>query len=199
MTAHAPTPIVYAIDANDFITRVNAQWLAFALENHAPHLRAEGVVGTNLWTHIGEPTTRYLYRALLQQVRTSGEAVSLSFRSDSPELRRFTELRLSHCGDGVVEFESRVVKQELRLAVNLLDARRPCSDDVVTVCSWCKKVAAPEWMEAEAAISTMRLFEKAVAPKITHGICDHCQDVLLGQVARLAPGATGEENGTPAP
>jgi hypothetical protein len=194
MTAHEPTPIVYTIDLNDFIVRVNAQWLVFALENHAPHLHAEGVVGTNLWTHIAEPTTRYLYRALLHQVRTTSKAVSVSFRSDSPELRRFTELRLSHRGDGVVEFESRIVKQELRLAVSLLDAHRPCSDDAVTVCSWCKKVAAPEWMEAEAAISALRLFEKAVAPKVTHGICDHCQDVLLGQVARMAPATSGEHH-----
>lgn len=189
MAAPAQTPVVYTVDANDFVTSVNPQWNVFALENQAPHLRPEAVIGTNLWTHIAEPTTRYLYRALLHQVRTTNEPASLSFRCDSPEQRRFTELVMSHQSDGIVQFECRVLKQELRLAVTLLDMRLPRSDEQVTMCSWCKKMAAPDWMDVEAAISALRLFEKDPPPQITHGICDRCQNVLLEQLARIAPAA----------
>jgi hypothetical protein len=187
MSTHAATPLLYVIDANDFLTFVGPQWLAFAVENHAGHLTPETVIGTSLWTHIAEPTTRYLYRTLLQQVRATDRSVLLPFRGDAPDLRRFMQLRLTHRGEGVVELESTVETQEPRLAVSLMDPRVPRSADSVTVCSWCKKVATPDWVEVEEAIGALRLFEKPCPPQVTHGICEECQSGLLAQLAPLNP------------
>jgi hypothetical protein len=187
MSAHAATPFVYTIDANDFLTSVGPQWLAFAVENHAGHLTPETVIGSSLWAHITEPTTRYLYRTLLQQVRATDRSVLLPFRGDAPDLRRFMQLRLTHLGDGAVELESTVKTLEPRLAVSLIDPRLPRSTETVTLCSWCKKVATPDWVEVEEAVGTLRLFEKSCPPQVTHGICDECQSGLLAQLAPLNP------------
>ena len=43
-------------------------------------------------------------------------------------------------------------------------------------CSWCKRLEyGPEWLEVEAAIVPLGLFEDdAPPPEITHGICPDC-------------------------
>ncbi|MBN2506820.1 MAG: hypothetical protein JXQ71_09020 [Verrucomicrobia bacterium] len=185
MPVRPASPSVYAIDANDFLTHVSSEWLAFAIENHAGHLTRERVIGTSLWSHIAEPTTRYFYRTLLQLVRTTHGTVSLPVRGDAPDLRRFMQIRLTHRGDGSVELECAVQSQEPRLAVSLLDPSIPRSPETVTMCSWCKKVATPEWVEVEEAVGILRLFEKSCPPQVVHGICESCQADLLAQLTQL--------------
>ena len=46
--------------------------------------------------------------------------------------------------DEVIEFRSRVIREEYREPVLLLDSGRESSDDYLLICGWCKKVNIDE-------------------------------------------------------
>ena len=83
-------------------------------------------------------------------------------------------------GDGSVEFRSRIIREEKREAVELLDFEAARTDERIVMCSWCKKVRleSGEWVEVELAVTTLKLFNAPQLPKITHGICERCKSEI---------------------
>lgn len=176
-------PSIYRIDAGDIITAVNPDWDAFARENEGAHLTGEHVVGRDLWAFIGDFETAQIYRAVLARLRGGAVVPPLPFRCDSPALRRFMELHLrAVTDDGGVELEARLLRSEPREAVALLDPAAPRDDELLRMCSWCKRVAVTEsqWCEVEEAAQRLRLFERDRLPELTHAMCDRCFDDLHG-------------------
>jgi hypothetical protein len=101
------------------------------------------------------------------------------FRCDSPTARRHLEMRLTRRPDDTVQFESVVLASELRVQQPLWDRHVPRGEDLVPVCSWCKRVeTAGEWFEVEDAIGRLRLFERHDMPRLSHGICRDCFVVM---------------------
>lgn len=98
----------------------NADWFDFARENSAVTLKPDFVVGTSLWDFICNSETKHLFEILLQQVRATGKLVTLAYRCDSPDCRRFMELRIERMTGLEVEFHSRVLRQEQRARVRLM-------------------------------------------------------------------------------
>ena len=44
---------------------------------------------------------------------------------------------------------------------------------------WCQRVHLDEqWVELEEAASSLRLFERAGLPQVSHGICESCQQAM---------------------
>lgn len=167
--------LVYELDRDDRIQRVDASWAAFARENGAPQLAA-GVVGSSIWDWITGPEVEHLYRLLLARIRGARGSARIPFRCDSPETRRFMELEIAALPDGGLRFRSWLTRAEPRAPVALLDPRADRSERFVGICSWCKRVRArPEvWLEIEHAASSLRLLE-GQPPQITHTICGDCQ------------------------
>lgn len=129
--------LLYHLNARDEISSVNEEWLS----------------GRPLWDFIGDPATKHIYRLLHRRVR-GGSPVRVSFRCDGPQRRRLLELDISPGTEQQLVYRVRTVKQEDRLPVPLLDPHRPRSDRFVTMCGWCKRVAAPPigWLEVEEAV-----------------------------------------------
>lgn len=191
--APAPDPRVvsYVLDADDRIVSVNVAWAAVAVENGAARL-AESVVGSSLWSHIADRTTRHLYALLFRQVRATGAAVRVPYRCDAPSVVREMELQIATTRDraagGTLVLRSHVVAERVRAPVALLDPLAGRCDALVRMCGWCKRVAlADRWVDAEAAITASRLFYHAPVPQVTHTICDACEratSALLDDEAR---------------
>ena len=99
---------VYCIDRNDLISSVNRAWLAFARENQAPELSAEGVLHKSLWDFIAYAEVRYLYGMLLNKVRATKLPVCVPFRCDSPARRRFMKLEIIPLKQKRIKFSSRI-------------------------------------------------------------------------------------------
>jgi len=59
-----------------------------------------------------------------------------------------------------VEFESRIVRQELREHVRLMNPSVERGKRFVSICGWCKKIALPngQWVEVEEAVRVLNLF-----------------------------------------
>ena len=178
MIATLNDPVVFSIDRHDQIVAVNDTWTTFALANDAPDLVNERVLQRSIWDFIVDTTTRQLYGDLLLRVRR-GIPARFPFRCDSPTARRHLEMRLTPKPDHTVRFESVVLASELRVQQPLWDRHVQRGEDLVRVCSWCKRVEmAGEWFNVEDAIGRLRLFERHAMPRLSHGICRDCLEVM---------------------
>ncbi|MBK1633104.1 hypothetical protein CKO31_20585 [Thiohalocapsa halophila] len=171
---------VHRIDADDRICFVNDSWLAFATENDWPD-GAPAVLGSPLMSYIADAKTRHIYRLLIDRVRATGHPLQFRYRCDSPDLRRFMEMRMSSKAEGEVELRSRVLRLEGRDPIPVLDTTQPRhSGNPLQICSWCKAIyAQATWLNLEEAMHTLDVLSDAVLPELTHGICPDCSDRML--------------------
>jgi hypothetical protein len=178
-------PIVYWIDPDDAIVRVNAAWTQFAIENDAPELTPDRVVSASLWACMGgDAATKGLYAALLERVRAGAEA-TFPFRCDSPGLRRYLEMVVKQDG-GLVRFESQLLRSESRPGQRILQRGIPRGDRWLKICSWCKRVeASGGWLDMEAALAQLTPFADEAMPGLTHGLCPACADSMHEAIERL--------------
>ncbi len=169
---------VIRIDHDDRIIFVNEHWLAFARENGTEELLEKSLLGQNLWQHICDDTTTHLYHTMITSAREEGHYFTIPFRCDSPDCRRFMEMKIIPSDNGAVTLESKVVKLESREHVKLLDSDIERSDKLIQMCSYCKKVLAADsnWYEVEQAIALLDLFAEDKPPQITHTICPACYE-----------------------
>jgi hypothetical protein len=169
MSAEVGATFRYAIDRDDSIVSVSPAWLEFARQNGAAELTREPVVGRPLWDFIAGSEVRFLYRLVLDRVR-----------SNDPDIRRFMRLVISPIQAGGVQFDGVLVREERRQRVALLDPEAPRSADFVTICAWCKSVRIrdEEWVPAEEAIVHLDIFGTHRFPQLTHGICAACDEQI---------------------
>ena len=103
---------------------------------------------------------------------------------DSPDLRRQVMIDLKSISSGHIEFLCRTLRVEARKPVDLLRREAARSDQMMRICSFCKKVAieSEDWVDAERAIERMALFRAAVLPKLSHGVCPAGHAVTLADM-----------------
>lgn len=173
--------LVYSVDAADCITDIEGPWDEFAAANGALGLNSAALCGRPLPPLVTGVEMQMLTAMLLRRARSSGP-LRLPFRCDAPDERRFLEMELRGHGDGGVRIETRLLRAESRPAVALLDGDAPRTDELMYVCSWCKRVRLPrqEWVEVEAAVEELRLFGPDPLPRTSHGICPPCRARFFG-------------------
>lgn len=177
----------YTIDQNDHLTTVNDAWVAFAQSNDAAGLGRQSVVGKPLYRYIAGAESQALYKTILDRVRHTGKTSVIPFRCDSPDRRRYMELRIERQPGDHVEFAGTLVREERRPNAELLEANRPVSDVALTICGWCKRFSVDTaWMEVEHAMRELDLFGWAVMPRLEHGVCDTCSVMLQREISALS-------------
>ncbi|MBT8396337.1 MAG: hypothetical protein HKO65_00315 [Gemmatimonadetes bacterium] len=185
----------YIINSDDVVTHVSETWDDFAEENGGEGL-GERVVGTWLWQHFSGREIKHLFQVLLERVRSEQITVRVPFRCDAPELRRFMFLEVTPQGEGAIRFRSSIQQEEPRPKVHLLEAKRPeASEAFLRMCAWCKRVdvgrgdgdesasGAGGWQEVEVALSELELLTTHPLPRITHGVCRDCRELVLSELA----------------
>jgi hypothetical protein len=168
---------VYCIDDADVIVSVSGNWSDFAADNGwGRDFGPDDVVGKSLWSFIHDFETRHLYEEVFGRVRRGAPCGPIPFRCDSPEARRYLELLVSLRPDGNLELVSIIRRVERRDPVLLLDAGVERSEELLRICSMCKKIAAGEgrWVEVEDGLARLRPFEADRMPRLTHGVCPDC-------------------------
>lgn len=178
---------IYRIDAEARITFANPEWYDFARENGVATLRPDLVLGLPLWGFISNIETRHLYNLLLKKVRETGCTVALPYRCDSPDRRRFMEMRITRFSALEVEFRSRILRQELRAPVQVLEQGIERTKELLIMCGWCKKVSLPDgrWVEVEEAVAVLNLFNASPLPGISHSMCEGCSKAFARDVEGL--------------
>lgn len=176
----------YSIDEKNCLTAVDDNWLTFAKKNDAPALTRQAIFGRSIFDFIADSESRQLYSAIFDKVRHTGEDSVIPFRCDSAGTRRFMELCVRREPGDHVTFESVLICEEHRPVAELLDPDRPTSDELLRMCSWCKRIDVDgTWMEIEDAMRELDLFSQSVLPKLSHGICEDCRDKLEREASAL--------------
>lgn len=93
----------YYVDAGCQIISVDENWESFARENGAEVL-VDNVVGKSLLQFISNPEVCAIYQMLLDQVLTTQNAVTVTLRCDSAELRREMELQVIPLSNSLAKF-----------------------------------------------------------------------------------------------
>jgi hypothetical protein len=169
------------IDSEDKIVFVDGHWLQFAGENGF-NLGLENIVGKPLWEFLSDLTTRHLYRIFARRVRQSGKSLTMPFRCDAPDRRRFMQMTILRLPENGLEFLSQLLREEPRPVVPLLAPEFPRTHEMIEMCSWCKKIKAPDWVEVEEGVLRLKLFDKEKLPWVSHSICPQCDS----EMSRLA-------------
>lgn len=173
----------YAINAADRITFVDDAWVAFARENDEPALSREAVIGRPILDFISDPATEGLYEMLFERIRSLQKTITVPFRCDGPEVRRYMELVMRPGEGAEILFESVLLHSSSRPAVSLLDVVSTRTDEFLRICSWCKRVNVDDtWVEVEEALGRLRLFERKAMPRLTHGVCEMCERRVLEEI-----------------
>lgn len=169
-----PADVIYELDCEDRIVAVNDAWSQFALANGTPHLIATQVIGQGLWSLIDDTAVQQIYKALLSHVR-AGHTIEVPFRCDSPTVKRQLRLLMRPRTPEIVEFVSRT-QSEIEATYNpLWDTARRRGQQLVLVCSWCKRVrSAGGWHPPEEAASDL-IGSGNEPPMVSHGICPACE------------------------
>jgi hypothetical protein len=179
---HTGSPIIYEIDEQNCIAAVNPAWFDEAQTSHDRRLQEAGIVGQDLWSLIHEPTTRHLYETIIATARARGKSVGFGFRCDTPGERRLLHMEVVPQAGDHVAFEVSLVESQPRPSVDLLRVDRAQSDELIRMCSWCKRLPLDDesWVEVEEALETLRVFDvPGPLPAITHGICPECLAKVL--------------------
>jgi hypothetical protein len=163
----------YRLDSADRLSEVDEEWRTFALENDAPSLTPEAVLGRSLCSFISDATIAHLWQELLVRVRAGG-LLDLRVRCDSPSWTRLIRICASAEPDRGIGFTTTVLRMAHRAPVPVPPAR--FSAGTLTLCSWCQRLHMPstEWVDLEQGIVRLDLFGSVPPGLISHGICPDC-------------------------
>jgi len=167
--------ICYLLDQNDVIVDVGPGWDEFARENDAPHLDAGTVLGRKLIDFVAGDDSRMYVRAILNSARLFRRPMVRTYRCDSPDQRRFMEMRLSLTEDGLLKWEHRLLRTEqmqrrmrFRVAAGGRTAR------LTVRCSWCNRLKlSSHWYEPDQAPLPPDAASGEVL--VVYGICPTCR------------------------
>lgn len=174
----------YELDARLHLVAADEAFANFALANDAPELVPPGPLGRSLMSFISDPTTAHLYAELFRRVATRQSPLTVRLRCDSPTLRRFLTLTISPRASGF-RLVSHVERVEERDPQPLLGREQATGTGaLMRMCSWCKRMDVHgAWLEVEEAVATLRLFEHAPPPRLTHTMCRTCHQEFGALVA----------------
>ena len=172
-----PSITTYRIDADDVIRDVDAEWLEFAELNDTPDLSRERVVGRSLWDFIAGAEVEHLFRMIFERCRERSSGARVPFRCDSPTRIRRMILAVEPRPNRGLEVTSVLLGAEDRDYVSLLDASVHRSEELLFICSWCKRIELPDdgWTEVEPGVRKLDLFGATALPQLSHSICPECE------------------------
>ena len=176
--------VEYRIDYQGLLVYVSDSWTQFAIDNGSPDLVAERVLGRPLRSFVSDSETRNLYQMILERVQATDAPVVVTLRCDSPSLRRFLQLTISPLPHQEIHFLIHTLRTEPRESISLLNSSTNRSNELLTICSWCKRVLLSQdrWVEVEEAVTRLELFYLDALPRLTHGICPACCDNVMEEM-----------------
>jgi len=175
----------YIVDEQDRLIGVSGHWNQFAVENRAPELAQERILNKPLWDFIAGDETIDAYKRLLNHCRAGGNLRSFQFRCDAPDLRRFMNLDIARAADSKLLLKTRLVREEARESIRLLETAESHTDDILTICSQCKRAKLERedrWVEVEEAMETLGIPNTPPVPHLSHGLCPRCYEEVSAQL-----------------
>ncbi len=166
--------ICYWLDIGDVIVDISGGWKAFAEQNNAQALEARRVIGRNLLSFVHGDVTRMYVRTLIQSARLLRKPLLRPYRCDSPDQRRYMEMRLTLENSGLLRWEHRLKRSEpLARRLEFRAVNQPLRPHCVVRCSMCNRLkSSQDWAEPDVE-EIPELADTGTIPVI-YGVCPNC-------------------------
>ena len=175
----------YWLDKNNIITNTNEYWNTFALENYGHKVLRPHVVGKPLFQFIKDDVTRMLMEAFISNARISNKELSRHYRCDSPQVKRFMEMRVIPEGNGVVRVENEVLREEpLEETRNFVT--RGVGTPFLKRCSVCNRLNdGNQWLEPDSSQMDHHFIGTSQTAFIAYTVCQDCKDETRKRLERF--------------
>ena len=142
------------------------------------------MIGTSILQWVTGEETKHLLDSIFRHVRATQMSVTIPYRFDAPDVRRYLNFDAYPEGDGRLRLVHRILREEPRSArLTVLDRQPERSEALLTMCSWCCKIkTATTWTELQDAVAQLSLLSTERPPMITHGICVSCEERVFLQL-----------------
>ncbi len=176
--------ICYWLDVGDVIVDIAPGWENFAQENNAPDLDTRRVIGRNLMNFVEGDVTRMYVRTLIQSARLLRKPLVRAYRCDSPDQRRFMEMRLSLERSGLLRWEHRLLRSEPLARRLQFHATSPVlRPHGVVRCSMCNRLKSSHgWTEPDLTEIPETVHDGAIP--VIYGVCPNCLSSLPKKTPR---------------
>lgn len=194
--------LMFETDRRGVIQDVGANsWNAFAMENEAPELSADAVIGRSLFDFIEGAEIQNQFRSIMDRIAQDPNwAWVLQFRCDAPGRKRIICQSLKpifsdgQCTGFLFQFVEQNSQQRPPMGLyDFKQLKRLAKADshlpVVEMCSWCQRVkdvtnGGGEWVSGDDYYAAGGRSEV----RLTHTICEDClrgtADPFLTEEAR---------------
>jgi len=178
----------YTLDGDNRIIEIGPGWDEFALANDCPAAMVERVLNRPLAEFVAGREVLQLLHELIELARSRGGVRPIGFRCDAPGLQRMMEWRAERGADDEVLVHTRLLGTMPRRRNPILDVALPHADELLSVCSWCKRARLEDdWVDTDEAAARLGVFLRDRPPAITHGICPACTQALESAVPLAEP------------
>ena len=167
--------IRYWTDSSDTIVAVSPGWNEFASRNNGVELDTERVIGCKLLSFIQGDVTRMYVRTMIESARLRHEPIVRQYRCDSPELKRFMEMRITLEASGLLCWEHRMLQAET-LGRPLAFATLPAGKvrHLVLRCSICNRLKSEQgWLEPDVWSGAGATTGGIIT--VAYGVCPDCR------------------------
>lgn len=169
-------PVTCLINPDNIIIDVNQAWDCFAQENDSPAATRNGVSGKSIFDLVSGKITKQYWRVMLERAWLSAQPLSMDYRCDSPDTKRWMRMELCRMEDGNMRIIHTLLASEKRLPKIHFRLAQQRSRDTHVCCSMCNRIKAGEqWCEAESLFpSERKIGGEAKFLPVIYGLCADC-------------------------
>lgn len=162
-----PKILTYDICGQDRIVAMSQGWL----KGNARH----PALGHSLWDLLGDGNIADIYRALVTEIRRTGEGRCFTFRCDDLHTRRVMSMAIMPIGGGGIRFSSRPIAEERQDSAAFVRRHRamPLSVDFCPECGGIK--VRNRWLPAGSAVEELGIFAEDLPFRTWPDHCPPCR------------------------
>jgi len=172
---------IYRIDETDRITYVNPSWETFAKANNGlPSCGFSAIKGHSVCGYFSDAETEMIYQRIFEKVRSSQSSITFNIHCDSVTTVRILKTSVIPLPQNHLELRFKVTKERERDPYILINLAKE-TQNIISMCSYCGdlKDSRGNWSPIETEVTNQDLFQHALLPKISHGICPNCKVIFL--------------------
>lgn len=165
--------VCFLLDERLRLTFCNPAWERFAIENGAPHLIGERVLGTCVLDSIAGELADY-YESLYRRALSTGEVQEQEFHCSSATLERLMTMRVHRLRSApalLTVCSKRMERAHSQLSSPALETVYRNGDGVIVMCSNCRRTRRPS---DPAMWDWVPDFVEHLPPMVSHGLCGLC-------------------------
>jgi hypothetical protein len=166
-TRQEPEVLSYEICGRDRIVAISQGW--------PERIIRQSILNRPVWDLMGDGNVADIYRALITEIRRTGEGVSFTFRCDDPQTRRVMSMALIPMGCGGIRFSSRPIEAGPQDLHDYLRRHQslPLS---LELCLQCGRIGVDgEWRPAAWAVESLGIFADDLPFRTWLVRCPHCR------------------------